>query len=553
MGLFTDIIVPASEVMFALERRGMPFDEARRAALVADTQARVDRLSALTSAAAHDFHQTRRAKVESGLGRIEDELAAFVAATPRCPIHAYRGLTQLGKRLCVECRSLWETATRARERAIALKKRIAKGRALLNRLGDEFDPGSPDHWRAWFFSVEGLGLKPIDTTPKQGKPSLNDDSIEALAKRHPDVEPLKWRVERAHLQHRLDGPLAVVADSDGCVRFAYSLHRTATGQTASGADDFEEDKPRASAGNAQNITDTLRQMFVARDGEVVLHVDYSQIEARINARLARCLRMLRAFQAADCGVGPDIHSLNAAAIYGCAPEKARTHHVRFGGAWVAARYAAKRATHGWDYGMGDYKTARIYGLTLNEARRARQAYFAAWPELLLYQDEVVARVERHRFLVNPFGRKLRFWGWIYRDGRWQTAEREEAIAFTVASTAKDIAKAVMPEIDREARALGALLRTHTHDSFTFWCPAPAAAAVRERLTPLLERPWPQLGELEGFGPFWCPVDWSEGRNWAEAHDHDEECEPGCDRLNPEGLRKVKNERPQSSAPVERAV
>src|SRR5206468_11038824 len=64
--------------------------------------------------------------------------------------------------------------------------------------------------------------------------------------------------------------------------FAYALHRTATGQTSSGADDYEVDKPRSSPGNAQNITESMRQIFAARPGEVVLRSEEhtSELQSR---------------------------------------------------------------------------------------------------------------------------------------------------------------------------------------------------------------------------------------------------------------------------------
>lgn len=537
MGLLLDIVFPASEVLFRLERRGMPLDAQRRKELADHTEARAVYLRAQIIAAAGSFHEVRLTKIQTGIDALVIAKAAIEEHAAACSTHpTYRGLRKLSaKRTCDECRTLWTWMRVQREGHASFQKRIAVTRSFLRRLGPAFRPGSPDDWRAWLFSVEGLGLTAIDRTLKTQKPSIDDESIEALWKRNPEVGVLRQRVELSHLENKLNGPLAVEADANGRVHFVYSLHRTANGQVASGLDRYESDKPRASAGNAQNITETMRQIFAAEPGMAIVHVDYAQIESRIMAWLSRCEKMMRAFLA-----GVDIHALNAAAIFGCAPDQARTTLVRFGGTNVSARYAAKRATHGWDYGMGDFKTARLYGLTIAEARRARMAYFAAWPELVAFQDEVMRRVERDKFLRNAFGRKLRFYGFAFRDGRWQTTEREEAIAFPVASTAKDIAKSVLAPLDAVSMEIGCELLTTTHDSFTFQAPKDRVWDLIARCTLILVRPWAELGVWHGMTPseFFCPIEWSIGANWADAHEHSVECGADCDKENRDGLRKA---------------
>lgn len=538
MGLFTDIVCPASDVLFRCEMRGMPLDEGRRARLVAQTEQRVTEMKSRIALAASEFHQRRLGKIAVGLGRLRDKVQAVEAACPPCSWHPkYRGLTEPGKRTCAECRTLYAANAPRRAEANALKKQIRDGQSLLARVGDDFDAEKPDHWRAWLFSVEGLGLVPLERTKKTQQPSIDDSVIEILRRKHPEIEVLRDRVDLAHLLNRLNGPLAVEADERGRVHFAYSLHRTANGQTASGLDDYDDEKVRDSAGNAQNIKGVLRQIYRATPGNVILHVDYAQLESRNMAWQARDLEMTQAFLR-----GEDMHALNAAAIYGCAPEDARTFMVRFGGEEVDARYAAKRATHGWDYLMGDIRTSREYGITVAEARRARLAYFRAHPHLVKYQDSIIERVNRDRFLINAFRRKLRFWGFVYRDGRWQTTDSDEAVAFMVASACKDLAKAVLAPLDDAATSLGAELLTHTHDSFTFMSPVDRVDALARMIRPMLERGWsefgvwPESGSREGL--FWCPADFAVGQNWGEHHKHGPKCKPGCDRENLDGVVKV---------------
>lgn len=538
IGLFLDIVCPASDVLFRMEMRGMPLDEERRADLVSRTRTRLAVVKTRIAEAAAEFHGRRIGKVAVGIGRLRNQKLAHEQSLVACQYHpTYRGLGELGKRLCQECRTLYANRARERAEARAHTKRIREGQTLLTRLGDTFDAGKPDHWRAWLFSVEGLGLHPLERTPKKQEPSIDDNVIEALQKKHPELTVLRDRVDLAHLQNRLSGPLGVEADAKGRVHFVYSLHRAGNGQVASGFDNYEPENPRASAGNAQNITETMRQIYRATPGNVILHVDYAQLESRNMAWQARALPMTQAFLR-----GEDVHALNAAAIYGCAPAETRRHRVRFGGADVTARYAAKRATHGWDYMMGDVRASREYGISIAEARRARLAYFKAWPELVAFQREIIGRVERDRYLVNAFGRKLRFWGFVYRDGRWQSTDVNEAVAFVVASACKDMAKAMLRPLDDAGTAHGAELLTTTHDSFTFMVQAGRADALARVSRTLLERPWPEFGVWPESGApgglFACPAEFSVGMNWGDWHEHDNDCTADCDRENPDGIRKV---------------
>src|SRR5213593_940613 len=200
--LFDQIVCPASEVLFALEQRGMPLDEQRRAEVRDRTEKRRNALKEAITSAADAFHQTRRAKIESGIARMCNERATLFVkwrtnAIDRCTDHhKFTGLSK-PRRACIECDLLWNKQKRERAPIDDLRKWITKAKGLLKRLGPAFRTGSPDDWRAWLFSVEGLGLVPIDRTPKTQKPSIDDDSIEALWKRHPEVGVLRQRVELA--------------------------------------------------------------------------------------------------------------------------------------------------------------------------------------------------------------------------------------------------------------------------------------------------------------------------------------------------------------------
>jgi DNA polymerase I-like protein with 3'-5' exonuclease and polymerase domains len=545
--LMGDTVAPAAPVLIRLEERGLPIDEPKRAILRTETELAITALKDQITAETNARHRQRVERIQLKLADLEARLGILLRTCPApiCPEHPdYCGMTRRAK--CPECRRVWEAAAEQRARAKEQREILADGRALLKRLGDSFAAGSADSWRWLLFdSVTGLGLKPVGYTGKRKQPSVDNATIEALQRRHPEIDLLRWRVDVQHLQRRLSNVLGVEA-VNGRVHFAYSLHRTETGRVASGADDAEADKYRASPGNAQNIPDRDRAIYRPSYPEYVfVQADWSQIEVRVMAWMADERRMLDAF-----AKGLDLHSINAAALFGCDPTVSRLHTVRFNGQVMAARDAAKRATHGWDYGMGPTKTARLYGLTVREANRLIGAYFDLWPGLRAFQGAIVDQVEVEGSLRNPFGRLLRFHN-FKRDangGGRRLLDREEALAFLPQSTVGDMCKEVLPALDSIGGLTTATLLNTTHDSFLFECHQDEAAWLIEQVRVIVERAWPELGSRkmvvneEGgalWGYFRCPADFSVGRNWGKYHRHDPaKCLTPCPRLqNLEGLRE----------------
>lgn len=564
--LFVEIVAPAGDVCVEMEQTGILVDAERLATRTARTDALIKEIDARVAVSAAAMHEQRRLKVAA-------EMEALV--TQRTAIADKRDAARK-----------------------ALTPRIAKLRTRLAQIGAEFDAGNDNHWRALLFGprVEGgLGLRPARLTGKTALGGVDRKDIEELQRIYPDVAVLADRVAIKHQQRRLSWLQSIEPDREGRAHFQLALHRTENGRVASGKDDEEEGK-EGETGNIQNVPEADRQVFRAAPEMVWVEKDYSQIELRVMAWLARDMDLLNALHS-----GLDVHSENAAAVFGCKPEEARTFKVMFEGQRQPARRAIKRGTHGWDYGLGDVKAGKMFrpaeAWALDEvlrflrewsnrtrgeegiselswvrrtaaakraadpdaewakllrrtydhantlrAREWRLAYFKRWPGLARFQQRVIEIVSEERELINPFKRRLRFYGfkWDYATKSWVFTEREEALAFLPASTTADIAKAVLPAMAATARRFGGRLLTMTHDSYSAEVPADRVAAYSAAADAVLTQPWKQLGRIEPFGWFSCPVETKVGANWGPQHFCNEECDPGnekggCDLFNPDGL------------------
>jgi DNA polymerase I len=158
--------------------------------------------------------------------------------------------------------------------------------------------------------------------------------------------------------------------------------------------------------NLQQVPRDLRYRacFQPGAGRVLVKADYSQIELRIAAQIARDVRMLEAY-----GAGEDLHVVTAASVLG-----------RSNGAVTPEdRQAAKALNFGLIYGMGAATlrehAAAGYGVNLIEAEavRFRERFFATYPGLRRWhRSQVDGPVDtrsltgRRRLGVGRFTEKL---------------------------------------------------------------------------------------------------------------------------------------------------
>lgn len=122
-----------------------------------------------------------------------------------------------------------------------------------------------------------------------------------------------------------------------------------------------------------------RKCFVSRPGRVLVKADYSQIELRVAAVVAKESLMIAAY-----AKGEDLHTLTAAALTGKPVAEVAK----------ADRQLAKAVNFGLLYGMGWRSLGRYaasnYGVTLadDEAKRYRTAFFRSYPGLKSWHAEV---------------------------------------------------------------------------------------------------------------------------------------------------------------------
>lgn len=207
--------------------------------------------------------------------------------------------------------------------------------------------------------------------------------------------------------------------------------------------------------NLQQVNRQLKICFGGDDWPVV-ELDYSQIELRVLAWVARIENVLEAYR-----TGVDLHSLMASNITGKAMDEI-TKEDRQGG---------KAGNFGFAYDMSEHTyieyARNTYGVDvdLEEARRVRKAFFNdTWIGLRKWHDRQRNLAYKFGFVRNPLGRKRRL-PEIYSGNPREVGRAERrAINSPIQSMAADLMCLAIIEIEKRTDPSEVRLIGTVHDS-----------------------------------------------------------------------------------------
>jgi DNA polymerase-1 len=333
------------------------------------------------------------------------------------------------------------------ERMAALEKQIYQA------VGKTFNINSTQQLSSVLF--ETLHLTPPDRGKKtaSGHYSTAAGVLDEMSGQHPVVDMILEYREYAKLKSTYVDALPVQIHPDtGRVHTSFSQTGTVTGRLSSSDPNLQNIPTRTDLGRR------VRRGFIADPGNVLVSLDYSQIELRIVAHMADDVAMLNAFRA-----GQDIHATTAAAIYGV-PLEAVTKEQR--------RHA-KAINFGLIYGMSAFGLTRTTELTLSESQDFVEAYFKQFPGVKKYLDGIRRSARETGYVETLLGRRRYFpalKGTLNQTLR--NREEREAINAPIQGTAADIMKIAMlkiPPAIKQAGLHGRML-LQVHDELVLECP-----------------------------------------------------------------------------------
>lgn len=302
-----------------------------------------------------------------------------------------------------------------------------------------------------------------------GAPSMAEGILQMLNKHHPHevltllLSRVKWqKFSSSFFSSYLDQ-----IDDNDRIHTTFKLTGTVTGRLSSGKGDADKVTGRVS-NRGVNLQQVPRDKFVkgifgGSPGSVFLECDYSQVELRVAAAIAREPTMMSLYQQ-----GEDIHMATAMKMTGKPASQVTGDE----------RKKAKPVNFGFLYGMsaGTFvDTAwNNYGVevTPHEAEVFRRAYFEQFPMLLEWHRKQRALATKFGRVESPLGR-VRHLPDIYSPDRKVAAEAgRQAINSPVQSFASDLAILALVNITRDfkRRGLKAFSVGAVHDALNFEVP-----------------------------------------------------------------------------------
>ena len=251
----------------------------------------------------------------------------------------------------------------------------------------------------------------------------------------------------------------------GRVHTNYNQTVTATGRISSSNPNLQNIPVRDELGRE------IRRAFIAEPGCTFLSADYSQIELRLVADLARDPVMMAAFNHGD-----DIHAITASRIY----------NVHLAEVTPEQRRHAKTANFGILYGISAFGLAQRLGLSRADAKMIIDGYNATFPTVHAYMQQTIEKARRQGYVTTVSGRRRMQPDINSHNATVRGYAERNAINAPIQGSAADVIKTAMVTIFAEMERLGLRSRMimQVHDELNFNV-VPGEEEVMKEIVPRL--------------------------------------------------------------------
>ncbi len=285
---------------------------------------------------------------------------------------------------------------------------------------DDFNPNSPLQVKQLLYKILNAPVQyKWNGATKRRQESTNKEALEAvIAGPTFYARPIAKHILKVRELVKLIGTLRTGIDPDGRMRTSYNVSGTETGRWSSNSNVF------GTGTNLQNITNDLREIFIADTGMKFAYIDGEQAESRVVGYLSGDQAYI------DACEGGDLHSIVAQMVW---PELEWTgdlhhdKHVVAGASFhgrMSYRDASKRLGHGTNYLGSAPMMAKNTGIPLKLVVDFQSRYFFAFPGIPRWHQGVATELQTTGCLTTPMGRTRYFFGRLDSDDTLK-----EAIAF----------------------------------------------------------------------------------------------------------------------------
>jgi DNA polymerase I len=360
---------------------------------------------------------------------------------------------------------------------------------IFEIAGEEFNINSPKQLSEILF--DKLQLPALKRNAKTKTASTAVEVLEELALAH-DLPRLilEWRALQKLKGTYIDALPQLVNPDTGRVHTCFNQAVAATGRLSSSDPNLQNIPIRTELGRE------IRRAFTADRGHVLISADYSQIELRVLAHLSGDEALVDAFRH-----GEDIHDRTALKVFGTVSGLGE-HELR---------RRAKIINYALLYGKTAFTLAKDIGVTQQAAQDFINAYFAGFPSVRRFIDDLLATARETGVVKTMFGRRRLVPELTSRNGQIRGAAERVAVNLPIQGSAADILKRAMIDVHAALPSLAGgrtrMILT-VHDELLFEAPKETAEEAAAALREIMERAVPLRVPLT--------VDVGIGENWKEA-------------------------------------
>jgi DNA polymerase-1 len=250
---------------------------------------------------------------------------------------------------------------------------------------------------------------------------------------------------------------------EGRIHTHYKPEGTGTGRLAS-------ENP-----NLQNVPKELRVIYIPDEGKVFVEGDYSQLELRVLAVIAKEQTMLQ-----ELKEGKNTHHIMGYEVF----------HKQWDGLTEQQKLRAKAIVFGTAYGRSARSVAIEFSIPTMVAEEWQAICINRYPGLLIYKQRTMQEFQATGQITTPFGRT-------------RTVQNLPQALNKPQSIGSDVCLTSLIELDRA----GFDLRLTVHDSIAVQFDEKAATEGAREMKRIMERP------IEEMDNYQFPVKIGIGNDW----------------------------------------
>ena len=376
--------------------------------------------------------------------------------------------------------------------AVELNRKLAELEAAIRTEAGEpnLNINSARQLGEVLFGKMRIAEKPKMTKTKQF--CTDEDYLQSFARKHRIVDLiLEYRGVKKLLSTYVEALPQLVNRTTGRIHTSFNQAVTATGRLSSTNPNLQNIPVRDDMGRR------IRKAFIPSDDDhLLLSADYSQVELRLMAHLSGDESLIAAFEH-----GEDIHAATAAKLFNKTLDEVTSEERR----------RAKTANFGIIYGISAFGLSQRLEIPRKEAKEIIDGYFASYPGVKKYMDNVVEKAKEEGFVSTIFGRRRYLNDISSHNAIARGLAERNAVNAPIQGSAADIMKIAMINVHRRFAAEGIRSRVilQVHDELV----VDMLRSEQERVTAIVTECMESAAQLKVR----LIADAGVGGNWLEAH------------------------------------